>query len=212
MFPKVSQKFLELTLIIHLIDCTHLLINTAYTLLSSQLLLNKKSIINPKKKYMYHKILTISAVATLLFTSSCGSNEQKTEETTETPQSMVESAPKDDGQGIGKFKNITLAAMDAKLAEQGKVIFEAKCSACHKTTDQKVVGPGLKGVTTRRQPAWILNMITNPVEMTQKDPTAKELLAEHLTQMTFQDVSDDDAKKLLEYLRSNDSGAEQAAK
>jgi cytochrome c2 len=84
-------------------------------------------------------------------------------------------------------------------------IFESKCAACHKTTDQKVVGPGLKGVTTRRQPAWILNMMTNPIEMTQKDPTAKELLAEHLTQMTFQDVSDEQAKQILEYLRQNDA-------
>ena len=145
--------------------------------------------------------------------TSCGNNEKKTDESTETPQSMVQDAPKDDGQGIGKFKNITLTALDEKLAEQGKVVFEAKCSACHNSTDVKKVGPGLKGVTERRQPAWILNMITNPVEMTQKDPTAKDLLATHLTQMTFQDVSDDQAKQILEYLRQNDaSGAEQAKK
>jgi len=126
---------------------------------------------------------------------------------------MVQDEPKDDGQGIGKFKDITFAALDEKLAEQGKAVFEAKCTACHKTTDQKVVGPGLKGVTTRRQAAWILNMVTNPVEMTQKDPTAKGLLAEHLTQMTFQDVSDDQAKQILEYLRQNDAaGAEEAKK
>ncbi len=51
--------------------------------------------------------------------------------------------------------------------------------------------------------------------MTQKDPSAKDLLAEHLTQMTFQDVSDEDAKKLLEYLRYNDqqgSGEKEEAK
>ncbi|MFN8276028.1 MAG: cytochrome c [Chitinophagales bacterium] len=121
------------------------------------------------------------------------------------PQSMVADAPKDDGQGIGKFKNITLAAIDDKKAESGKLIFETKCSACHKVTDQKVVGPGLKGVTDRRQPAWILNMMTNPVEMTKSDPTAKELLAQHLTQMTFQDVSDEQAIQILEFLRKNDS-------
>ena len=162
---------------------------------------------------MKDKILTLATVAALFFISSCGNNEKKTEESTETPQSMVEETPKDDGQGVGKFKNITLAALDGKLAEQGKVIFEAKCSACHKPTDKKVVGPGLLGVTERRQPAWILNMITNPVEMTQKDPAAKDLLAEHLTQMTFQDVSDDQAKQILEYLRDNDiEGKEEAKK
>ncbi len=161
---------------------------------------------------MKNKLLSLTAITALFFVYSCGNNENKNEESSEAPQSMVAEEPKDDGQGIGKFKNVTLAAIDEKLAEQGKVIFEAKCSACHKTSDKKVVGPGLLGVTERRQPAWVLNMMTNPVEMTQKDPTAKELLAEHLTQMTFQDVSDDQAKQILEYLRENDQESKEEAK
>lgn len=106
--------------------------------------------------------------------------------------------------GVGRFADKTIAAYDAALGEKGKALFESKCSACHKTTDEKIVGPGLKGVTARRNANWILNMITNPVEMTQKDPVAKELLATHLTQMTNQDVSDEDALKLLNFLRQND--------
>jgi hypothetical protein len=43
--------------------------------------------------------------------------------------------------------------------------------------------------------------------MTKSDPTAKDLLATHLTQMTFQDVSDEQAKQILEFFRKNDSGA-----
>jgi hypothetical protein len=49
-----------------------------------------------------------------------------------------------------------------------------------------------------------MNMILNPTEMTQKDPQAKALLAEHLTQMTNQNVEEKDARALLEYLRQND--------
>lgn len=154
---------------------------------------------------MHRNILMIASFSGLIFLVGCGSNETKTVDTANPPASMIQDAPKDDGQGIGKFKNITLGPVDTKLAEQGKVVFEAKCYACHRTTDQKIVGPGLKGVTFKQSPAWILNMITNPVEMTQKDPTAKALLAEHLTQMTFQDVSDDQAKQILEFLRSNDA-------
>ncbi|MCW5907613.1 MAG: cytochrome c [Chitinophagales bacterium] len=147
-------------------------------------------------------LTAIATAAIFLFLNSCGNSSA---DNSNTPaQSMVTDEPKDDGQGVGKFKDVTLAAFDAKLAEQGKTIFEAKCSACHRTTDQKIVGPGLAGVTKKRSPAWILNMITNPVEMTQKDPAAKALLEEHLTQMTFQDVSDSDAKALLEYLRQVD--------
>lgn len=165
-------------------------------------------IVTKKQKYMRNKMFSIVAVAAIVFMNSCGNGDKKaeTEGTEATPQSMIQDTPKDDGQGIGKFKDVTLAALDNKAAAEGMTIFESKCAACHKTSDKKVVGPGLKGVTTRRQAAWILNMITNPVEMTQKDPTAKELLAEHLTQMTFQDVSDEQAKQILEYLRQNDAG------
>jgi len=161
---------------------------------------------------MRNTFLVLGVATLLLTTNSCGGSNESSSTDTAAPQSMIPDEPKDDGQGIGKYKDVTLAAIDEAKAEQGKTIFEAKCSACHKTTDQKVVGPGLAGVTTRRKPAWILNMMTNPVEMTQKDPAAKDLLAEHLTQMTFQDVSDDDAHKLLEFLRKNDEGATQAAK
>lgn len=155
-----------------------------------------------------------AAAGMLLFSlSGCGGSKEQEGQTNETPKSMIEEPKADDGQGVGKFRNITLAAIDQKLAENGKSIFEAKCSACHNPTDVKKVGPGLAGVTQRRQPAWILNMITNPQEMTQKDPTAQKLLEEHLTQMTFQDVSDEQAKEILEYFRQNDAGgAEQAKK
>ena len=157
-------------------------------------------------------LLAAFFITGLFALSSCGNKENANTESTGAPKSMIADAPKDDGQGIGRFKNITLAAIDKKAAIEGLSIFESKCSACHNPTDVKKVGPGLKGVTQRRQPAWIMNMITNPAEMTQKDPTAKDLLAQHLTQMTFQDVSDEQVKKIVEYLRSNDAGGTEVAK
>lgn len=160
---------------------------------------------------MRTKFFSLTTIVALFLMIGCGNNDKKSEtETTEAPKSMIPDVPKDDGQGVGKYKNVTLAAIDDQNAEKGHTLFEAKCSACHKVTDKKVVGPGLKGVTQRRQPAWILNMITNPVEMTKNDPTAKELLGIHLTQMTFQDVSDEQAKQILEFLRKNDSGSSTA--
>jgi cytochrome c551/c552 len=116
----------------------------------------------------------------------------------------VDPDAKSDSKGIGKFTSVQLGPIDNAMADKGKVVFTAKCSACHKVTSDKVVGPGLKGVTQRRTPEWIMNQITNPVEMEQKDPVGKALLAKHLTQMTFQNVSDDETRQLLEYLRQND--------
>lgn len=107
--------------------------------------------------------------------------------------------------GVGPITSVTLEAVNADLAGKGKTLFEAKCSACHKV-EERYVGPALKGVTTRRSAEWIMNMILNPAEMLEKDATAKELLAEYMTQMTFQNVTQDEARQLLEYFRQNDGG------
>ncbi|MCG3166247.1 MAG: hypothetical protein POELPBGB_02025 [Bacteroidia bacterium] len=150
------------------------------------------------------KLVTVSILATgIALMAGCSGNETNNTSGA-APESMINKPAADNGEGIGKFSGITLAAFDATLAASGKSVFETKCSACHKITDQKVVGPGLKGVTQRRKPAWILNMITNPEEMTKKDPQAMKLLEEHLTQMTFQNVTDDEAKAILEYMREID--------
>jgi len=146
------------------------------------------------------KLFTGSILATsLAIMIGCSGNEN-TNNSTAPAESMV----KDDGQGVGRFKDVSLGTFDATIAATGKTVFEAKCVACHRVTDQKIVGPGLKGVTQRRKPAWILNMITNPLEMTQKDPEAKKLLETHLVQMTFQNVTDDEARTILEYFREID--------
>lgn len=106
--------------------------------------------------------------------------------------------------GIGPIKQVTISSIDANLAKHGKELFESKCSACHRI-GQRYVGPDLQNVTKRRAPEWIMNMILNPIEMTQKDPIAKELITTYLTQMTFQNVSEEEARKILEYFRQIDS-------
>ncbi|WP_299823842.1 cytochrome c [uncultured Pontibacter sp.] len=148
----------------------------------------------------------------ILMSCSSGDGENQSTEAQEEPglaqQSSNEPA-EDDGKGIGPVSSIEVSAeIDDALAAEGKSIFESKCSACHQLTDQKVVGPGLLGVTEKRKPEWIMNMVINPEEMTKKDPTAKKLLAEHLTQMTNQDIAEKDARAILEFLRLNDLQAQ----
>lgn len=106
--------------------------------------------------------------------------------------------------GIGPVQSLSLGAIDPALAEKGKTIFTTKCASCHKF-DQKYVGPPLYGVTKRRAPEWIMNQMLNPDKMIKEDPIAKALFAKYLVPMTFQNVSQDDARALLEYLRETDS-------
>lgn len=106
--------------------------------------------------------------------------------------------------GVGPISSVVLEKdINKQLAKKGEDIFSSKCSACHKV-DERYVGPALKGVTLRRKPEWIMNMILNPQEMIEKDATAKELLGEFMVPMTFQNVDQDQARAILEYFRSND--------
>jgi mono/diheme cytochrome c family protein len=125
--------------------------------------------------------------------------------TTEQTAAVVDPEAKSDSKGVGRFTSVEIGPVDEALVQKGEAIFTAKCAACHKLTNEKIVGPGLKDVTKRREPEWIMNMITNPEEMTKKDPVAKALFEKHLVQMTFQNVSDDETRQILEFLRKNDS-------
>jgi mono/diheme cytochrome c family protein len=137
-------------------------------------------------------------VAFFLFLLSCQSSKTEIKEENKQVQNEVVSDI-----GIGPIKEVKLGPIDQSLVSKGKEVFEMKCTACHKL-DERFVGPPLRGITKKRKPEWIMNMILNPVEMTQKDPIAKQLLAEYLTQMTFQNVSQEEARAILEYFRSID--------
>jgi hypothetical protein len=110
-----------------------------------------------------------------------------------------------EGKGIGEVKNVVLnTPLEQDRVKRGQSIFEMKCSACHKLTDQRVVGPGWAGITTRRKPEWIMNMITNVDVMLDKDPEAQNLLELCLVRMPNQNVSIGDARDILEFMRQND--------
>ena len=104
--------------------------------------------------------------------------------------------------GIGPVKEpVTLGEPDHEMAEAGEKVFEGKCGACHKM-GEKYVGPALGEVTVRRTPAYIMNMILNPQEMVERHPVAKQLLAEHMTIMPNQGLTRDEARQVVEYLRT----------
>ena len=107
--------------------------------------------------------------------------------------------------GIGQVQNVTLnTPLEQDRVKRGLAIYEMKCSACHKLTDQRVVGPGWAGVTKKREPEWIMNMITNVDVMLEQDPEAQKLLELCLVRMPNQNVSIGDARDILEYMRQND--------
>lgn len=150
---------------------------------------------------------------------ACGGNNSNSENQSENQTTESTSAPSaesssaidvnkpSDSKGVGMFKEVTIPdEIDQDMAAKGKEIFQTKCTVCHQATDQKLIGPGLKGITKIRTPEWIMNMITNPDKMLENDPVAKALLAEfNNTRMTNQGVPKEEARQLYEFLRQNDA-------
>jgi mono/diheme cytochrome c family protein len=134
-------------------------------------------------------------VAVFLYACGGGNNDK----------SIESLQPTDDGKGYGEITEVKLnETLNQDMVERGRAIYDMKCSACHKLSAQRVVGPGWAGLTEKRKPEWIMNMITNVDIMLEKDPTAQKLLEECLTRMPNQNVSVGDARDLLEFIYQND--------
>ena len=160
------------------------------------------------------KIVAISILTSFgFFIVACGGGSSDTS-TTSTSASAVktDATPAAGGiekydpkRGEGKFKDVVLSdKLDAGMADAGSKTFDVKCSACHKLSDEKLVGPGWKGVTTRHSAPWIMNFITNTDEMINKDPAAQAQLEICLVRMPNQNLTDADARALLEFMRKTD--------
>lgn len=150
------------------------------------------------------KVLVLAIVVACL--SSCGGGDKKVETNSELKEEVKEAVKIDPMQdkGVGPIKSITLSEIDEALATEGKALFASKCSACHKIS-KRFVGPALAGVTERRTPEWIMNMILNPEVMVVENEEAKKLLAEYLSPMANQSLTEAEARAILEYFRTKTS-------
>ena len=146
---------------------------------------------------------------------SCG-GDKKIESSTESNSAEASSASAesestssgdyDPKRGLGKYdeSNVDVSKFDATMAAEGKKIAEVKCTSCHKPTEEKLVGPGWKGVTTRQTPYWIMNFISNPDPMINVDPELQKQLEICLVRMPNQGLNETEARQILEYMREID--------
>jgi cytochrome c2 len=44
---------------------------------------------------------------------------------------------------------------DSLSAMKGKILFTNKCSLCHTTSEEELIGPGLKSIYKRRDSLWL---------------------------------------------------------
>ncbi len=126
----------------------------------------------------------------LIWTLSCsGNNQQREFSEFETEH------------GIGPITNeIDLGSFDPALANRGRQIYTSLCVMCHGQNDTDIA-PSLEDVLNRRSPEYVMNMILNPTGMIRWHPTRSHE-NKYLTSMPYQSLTTEEARALVEYLRS----------
>ena len=140
-------------------------------------------------------------VITALMIWGCGGANQRAE-TPETSDSVLLKQEEVHG---AEVKEIPLSnPLDQTMIDEGQKIYDMKCSSCHKLNEERLVGPGWAGVTKRRKPVWIMNMITNVDMMLAEDAEAQKLLEQCLVRMPNQNISEKEARSIIEMMLKND--------
>lgn len=86
----------------------------------------------------------------------------------------------------------------------GQYLFQTRCAACHTLGKGDGVGPDLRGVTTRRDRAWLTRFIATPDRvLAERDPLALALFAQYQeVRMPNLRLGDEDVAALLQYLEA----------
>jgi cytochrome c5 len=154
------------------------------------------------------KVLVVAIISALLFACS---EEPAVKKDNTASSNTSSNAPTggnptyDPNRGVGKFTDVKVEPMlDQAMATSGEKSYGVKCSSCHKLSGEKLVGPGWKGITNRFSAPWIMNFMTNTDEMLNKDPKAQAQLEICLVRMPNQNLSDEEARSLYEFMRKND--------
>ena len=104
-----------------------------------------------------------------------------------------------------------LAASDYAQAKplvinRAQLTFESKCASCHAIGGGDKIGPALRGVTERRDPAWLARYIREPDKMlAEGDPTAVMLFAKHKQViMPNLGLDEEDVTLMIAFLKAQD--------
>ncbi len=117
---------------------------------------------------------------------------------------------------------LTIRAMDPKWREQvrqpaanpamntgiamgtqpGQSMYRKMCTGCHTIGVGDKVGPDLRGVTERRDRAWLVSYLRDPLGMIKRDPIARALAEKYPTvRMPNMGLSEEDAADLMDFLQ-----------
>lgn len=151
------------------------------------------------KRVFFYSLPVITA---LLWYGCSGKGAEQRAEAPEVDSTAILEQPETHGTEVKEVKLTT--PLDQAMIKTGSDIYDLKCSSCHKLTEDRIVGPGWAGVTKRRKPEWIINMITNVDMMLAEDAEAQKMLEQCLVRMPNQNITKEEARSVIEFMRKND--------
>jgi cytochrome c2 len=100
-------------------------------------------------------------------------------------------------------------AMNTGMAmgtQPGQAMFKKLCTGCHTIGVGDRVGPDLRGVTERRDRAWLTSYLRDPLGMPARDPVARALAEKYQpVRMPNMALSEQDAADLIGYLQQENA-------
>lgn len=97
--------------------------------------------------------------------------------------------------------------------EEGKTIFSTRCAGCH-NMNKDLVGPALAGLDQRRSMEWIIGFIQSSQTMVKsgdKDAVAVFEKFNRIPMPDHPDLTDDNIKSIVEYIKAESGGAAKIA-
>jgi cytochrome c len=146
----------------------------------------------------------VSVAACAILAIGCDSKEEAEKAAAEAPKPS-ELVDKDKIVHGSEIKSVEITnPLNQEWVTKGKATYEMKCLACHRLDETRLVGPGWTGVTKKRKPVWIMNMVTNVDMMLETDEEAQKLLELCLVRMPNQNITQPEAREIIEFMRHND--------
>lgn len=143
------------------------------------------------------RVLILAAL--LLFSTACGNGDETAERAGDDAEAELTDFELQ--HGIGPIDEpLDLGEVQIERARAGAEYFDSRCSSCHRM-EQRFVGPALGRVAENRSHEFVINFILNPEEMTQRHPVGQALLQEYMTTMPYQNVDEEQAAAILDFLR-----------
>ena len=104
------------------------------------------------------------------------------------------------------FSFINLSGLPPVMAQpDGAALFNANCKQCHSTGDNVVVGPGLKGIETRRNNDWLIKWVHNSQALVKGgDAYANEIFKKYngVVMTAFPNLKDDEILAIFSYVKA----------